>query len=521
MSRIQMLLLSSCMALSACGGGLDVPTAEAPSTIASSQDPIWAQTPGAHQTTKELTWDGVVGPISSGYTLTSWASAGTFGPAVQLNALYRDGNGCLRRVTTTEMDGVWHYDPVLINCNADLASDPAAVSWGPNRIDVFWFVYALFGGPAELRHAFWDGSTWRNEVLHDTVAQPASAPVVASWGVGHLDVMYRDNTGMLWRREFDRAKKNATGFDANGWQLSDSSVASVSGDVALAEPTTNELHVFYRSGSGTLMHRSSTNDGASWGLENTLITIDGVPSATTWGPGRLDVAVSRTISGVVQLKHIWRIGSADWSEAHYTSHQAFGQPRLAAALGRPNRFDVVGTPDGTNIYHSLYQESLPGFAELNNPQPDYWCFANSSGMVVNYLNQPAAPLPTCVFASSDLGANCCAATVPDACLSGGSTSNVLSNFGVTWSDERILTADELRFELLVAHRPVIAHEDHNNDSGSHVVVIRDIYKVAGVDYVALVDPANRGLTWVWPYTTLINYNGNWHIDYMYQGLRLQ
>ena len=36
-----------------------------------------------------------------------------------------------------------------------LASDPAACSWGPNRIDVFGA-----GQDGELLHMTWDGSAW-------------------------------------------------------------------------------------------------------------------------------------------------------------------------------------------------------------------------------------------------------------------------------------------------------------------------------------------------------------------------
>lgn len=511
------------MMIAGCGPASEVEE-QAPTEVDTRSDPIWAQTPGAHDTTQELTWDGVVGSVASGYTLTSFAQSSLFGPVVQLNALYRDTNGCLRRVYQTELEAIWKYDPTLINCTYDpgLTSAPAAVSWGTNRIDVFWFIYGLFGGTAELRHAFWDGSTWRNESLGDTQFEPASAPVVGSWGVGHLDVLYRDTSGQVRRREFDRSKKGVIGFDANGWALSEQLIGSAPGEVSLAEPKTNELHVFYRSSSGTLARRYTTTNGTAWYTETTAIPIDGAPSATSWGSGRLDVVASRTISGVVQLKHIWREpGRSSWLEAHYTSSQGFGQPRAAAALGRPNRIDLLGTPNASNLWHALYQESLPGFAELYNPQTQYWCFANASGMVINYMNLPAAPLSTCTYVSSQFGLDCCVSPTPDDCLHGGDTGDMLQSFGVTWDDKRILTPDELRVELLLRHMPVIAHEDHNNDSGSHVVVIRDIYRIAGVDYVALVDPGNYGKTWVWPYNTFITYNGNWHVNYMYQGFHWQ
>ena len=68
--------------------------------------------------------------------------------------------------------------------------------------------------------------------------------------------------------------------------------------------------------------------------------------------------------------------------------------------------------------------------------------------------------------------------------------------------------------------PVISHQSSNVSSTNHVVVLRDIYAIAGTDYVVIADPANGGKSWVWPYATYLAYNTNWSVDYMYSGLRL-
>jgi hypothetical protein len=64
-----------------------------------------------------------------------------------------------------------------------LSSDPAAVSWGPNRIDVF-----ARGTDNALKHIYYNGS-WRSwESLGGTLA---SGPDVSSWGNRRLDIFAR------------------------------------------------------------------------------------------------------------------------------------------------------------------------------------------------------------------------------------------------------------------------------------------------------------------------------------------
>lgn len=519
-------LVGAALILAGCGPGLeiDAPPGENAADPMSATQEIWAQVPGAHLTTKELTWDFVTGnkASGSGYGFAAYSVLTPFyGPIMEMSAFYRDAQGCLRRVHMDEITGTWTGEASPIQCTLepDLTSEPAAVSWGTNRLDVFWFVYGLFGGAAEVHHALWNGSSWIHETLPATQVEPVSAPAVASWGFGHIDLVYRDAAGDLWRREFDRGKKGAAGFTASGWSLTDKKIGNAPTDVALAEPTANRLDLFYRTSLGTLMHKKSVNNGATWTTESLKVTVSGQPSAASWGPNRIDVVAPRIVSGEVQIEHLSQDAGGEWKPNNYPSNSAFGRPVAAAAIGRPNRFDIIGSPGGSSIRHSFYQESLPGFAELNNPQTSYWCFANAAGMVINYMALPAAPRPTCEFVSSQFGQDCCLVPTPQDCKQGGDTADLLEAYSVTWNDQRILTPFELRLELLLRHMPVIAHSESNISDSNHVVVIRDIYNIGGVDYVAIVDPANSGRTWVWPYETFVNYDGNWHVDYMYQGFR--
>ncbi|HVP81489.1 MAG TPA: matrixin family metalloprotease [Nitrososphaeraceae archaeon] len=77
-------------------------------------------------------------------------------------------------------DGTWHD---WVSLGGNLSSDPAAVSWGPNRIDVF-----ARGTDNALKHIYYNGS-WRSwESLGGTLA---SGPDVSSWGNRRLDIFAR------------------------------------------------------------------------------------------------------------------------------------------------------------------------------------------------------------------------------------------------------------------------------------------------------------------------------------------
>ena len=65
-----------------------------------------------------------------------------------------------------------------------MTSEPAVVSWGPNRLDTFFK-----GSDNALWHKAWDGNRWfDHESLFGVLT---TAPVVTSWGPNRLDVFYR------------------------------------------------------------------------------------------------------------------------------------------------------------------------------------------------------------------------------------------------------------------------------------------------------------------------------------------
>src|ERR1700726_3418810 len=91
-------------------------------------------------------------------------------------------------------------------------SAPAAASWGAGRLDVF-----AVGGDSRMYHRYWDDTlggwkpigTW--EPMGDRNFQYLTfAPAAVSWGPGRLDVFAVGTDGRMYRRYLDPG--------ANGWQ---------------------------------------------------------------------------------------------------------------------------------------------------------------------------------------------------------------------------------------------------------------------------------------------------------------
>jgi len=483
-------------------------------SLGTTEESIFAQVPGAHQVDQNLSWDAVASGVTGRYALASSTVTGGVFPENVVHAIYRDANGCLRRRHMSDRDGIWRTDTALQSCDsAGFFSDAGAVSWAAGRLDVFWFSFSLFG-PARLSHAFLDGGIWRYEDLGATETVPTFAPAVASWGVGHLDVMWRDSTGALRWRSFDRAKKGAAGYTGSGWSIGEKVLLQFlpSSQISIVSPRLLEIHVAYRNGVSKLQHYYTT-DGYNWTMEPTDVVIDTPPSLASWGPGHLVAYATRAGA----LRQAQKIGTT-WDSSDYVSTTAIGTPVAAAALGRTGRIDLLGSPDGAALKHTFFQESLPGFRTLRNPYTKHWCWLNTTAMVVNYIHQMS--WPTCQYASLELDRACCSATPEDGCVTTGSTTDALSNWGLDWDDDLVLTADQLRYQLQVRRMPVISHHDIHGSSTNHVVVLHDIYAVNGEDYVVIADPADGGKSWVWKYSTYLAYNTKWHVDYMLYNIHL-
>ena len=194
-----------------------------------------------------------------------------------------------------------------------LTSEPAAVSWGGSRLDVF-----ARGTDGALWH-LGDGSTWA--AWESLAGQITSSPAVASWGPDRLDVFARGDGGGLWHRPWTGA---AWGAWANlGGQLGSAPAAVSWGP--------NRVDVFTRGADSALWH--VWWDGKSWSGWQTLGgKITSAPAAVSTAPDRLDVFARGEDSA------LWR---AAWDGRAWTWDRLGGLLTSApAAAARPGRVDV-------------------------------------------------------------------------------------------------------------------------------------------------------------------------------------
>ena len=182
-----------------------------------------------------------------------------------------------------------------------LHSAPAAVSWGLNRIDCF--VRGKDGsGKYVLYHKWLDGSTWSGwdgspgrpagAAAEDATAdvEVASAPAVASWAPGRLDVFIKGSDNALWQR-------TRVGSTWSKWK--NLGVFLHSGPAAVSVAP-NRIDCFVRGRSGVpFILYQKTFDGQTWsgwiGHGNPpLVEPASAPAVSSWGANRLDVFMRGT-----------------------------------------------------------------------------------------------------------------------------------------------------------------------------------------------------------------------------------
>ncbi len=494
------------------------------------QSPIWAQTPGVNVTAQQLPWQTVSSASYTAPTLTAATYLSGATPVTQLHAFFRDAKGCLKHASETDLAGSWTLDAANLGGCDDLgAESPAAVAWDHTRADVFWFWRNFVSGQTTLMHRWLDGSTWYEESLGATTASAASRPAVASWGGGHLDVFWRDAGNHLVQREFDRARKGTAGYSAGGWSAERTLASGVVGDPTAVERAVNAIDVFWAGAGGALQHKYTQNDGASWsGSEALGLTAGGTPSATSWGTGHIDL-VYPTTDATPKLGHVsFDNSTGAWKTSPVetlASSEAARFPAAASAPGRPNRIDLLTLPSGTKLSHSFFSEPLAGFKVYSQPNA-FWCWIASPLSVLEYLKKPH--LAECSEANADLAqSTCCNSPLPSACQQGGNVATVLKRNNVAFSSSAPLSVAQIRDQIYVKKQPIIVHHYHPADGGGHYVIIRDVYRFAGVDYLVIADSKfqdattpSLGANWVVSYDDYIDVamtHPSWRVDQMVYG----
>ncbi|MBX3155825.1 MAG: hypothetical protein KF773_07490 [Deltaproteobacteria bacterium] len=511
-------LLSTIGFLAGCMPG-EAPQPEATSTTEQS---IVAAIPGIKNVNSAISWDLVAkSGVEGTYALAAAKGIHPILPENIVNAVWRDPNGCLHRKFMSDLDGVWRKDAALSSCGPGYATSPGAVSWAHDRLDVFWFEYVY--GRTLLSHAYWDGNVWHYEDIGPTETTPTGVPAVASWGVGHIDVMWRDVSGDVRWRSFERSKKGTPGYNVNGWTLNEKIVPNidpkvpVNTQISIVSPKVNSIHIGWRALTKGFTHHW-TDDTVTWHPDITSTWIGVSPSLVSWGFGH--VAAFTTQDSSKTLIHLdWSLAARTWSARFAGSTTAIGAPVAAAALGRIGRIDLLGAstlvPDMTSytLSHTLFQESLTGFQTLGNPQPKFWCWAASAGEVVNWVT--GAQEKTCEFVGSVVhNSRCCEDPPSEECLTYGWAEDVLQTRGFDWSTTDALDPFALRLQLQVLNMPVIVKHDLPGTNIGHLVTLHDIYAVNGEIYVVISDPGFNGGNWVIKYADYLRYDDTFQVDEM-------
>ncbi len=150
-------------------------------------------------------------------------------------------------------NGSWYGWEAVPNLNARITSAPSAISWGPNRIDIF-----MRGEGGDLIHN-WYGGVWHgiDSLGGCIVGQPA----VSAWGPGRLDVFVQgcDVVGAnVWHRWYDNDRWGS-------WELNpqhnNTRITSMVGAVSWSN---HRFDIFARGTDGTLMHQWYDRSWGPW-----------------------------------------------------------------------------------------------------------------------------------------------------------------------------------------------------------------------------------------------------------------
>ena len=283
----------------------------------------------------------------AGVAAVSWGKG-------RIDLFWRSSDNHLRHAWYPHHGGwSWEQDMTASFGLTPLSSDPAVVSDGEGRADVFWR-----SSDGHLRHIWYPGLSgdWSHE--EDMTASfgltpTASAPTAASWELGRFDVFWRSSDGHLrhvwyphhggWSWEQDMTA---------GFGLTPSASAP-----AAASWGPGRIDLFWRSSDDHLRHVWYPHNG-DWSWEQDMTTsfghgpAKGSPAVTSWAPGRLDLLWRESDD---HLGHAWN-DSPEWSGTEDMSDMFISTVRgtPAACTWQPLRLDFFWVDEDKFIQHGWY-----------------------------------------------------------------------------------------------------------------------------------------------------------------------
>ncbi|NTU80610.1 MAG: hypothetical protein HGA45_14740 [Chloroflexales bacterium] len=277
---------------------------------------------------------------------------------------------------------------------AEATSAPAAVSWGPGRLDVF-----VRGRNGELYQNYREGSWsgWRvPDPFRGVVLR--SAPACAAWGVGRLScVALIESDNEIWHFY----------WDGSGWARQSLGGGGISAP-AVVSPAADQLAVFV-AGTGSKLYAKSWVRGRWSDWRDLGGELRSAPACAAWSGNDLIQCFVTSTQGWIMRQEV-RIGEGFVEGRGYVQVSTrtqggndiiIGSAPAATAIG-PGRIALLVLNAGQNLYTTTW--------------------ASSDQVVWQPSGDPASPLlnsaPSCAFASGRLD-----------CFARGPDSRMLNGFG--------------------------------------------------------------------------------------------
>ena len=150
------------------------------------------------------------------------------------------------------------------------ASNPAAISWGAGRLDVFGR-----GADNTLYHNYYDSGTWHSWAQMSGVFY--GNPAVSSWAANCLHVAVRGGSNHCYLNYYD-----GTGWQ--GWQDLGGSLAS---DPVMVSWAVGRLDIFARDTNNVLVHKWYDGAWHDWVNDTSSGAFNGTPSVVSWGSNHI------------------------------------------------------------------------------------------------------------------------------------------------------------------------------------------------------------------------------------------
>ena len=167
---------------------------------------------------------------------------------------------------------------------------PAAVSWGPERIDLF----AVWD--KQVHHRAYQSGTW-NPWTEDLGGVTTEAPTAASWKKDRVDILVNTTDHFMSRRYWESGKTHENGAAWKNWENIGGQAKTLMSAPAAVATAPNRIDCFGRTSNGHLI-QTWYQEGTpqAWAEIDNLVISDApaVVSATTADRGRVDVFIRGT-----------------------------------------------------------------------------------------------------------------------------------------------------------------------------------------------------------------------------------